>query len=238
MPFSCALVFLELHHAPVSVSKLTNPHSTLDDRSLVCSMPQDLSSNYHNPAYNVFNPKFSRLFHNKPNQIPPLGNSISSDLCAVGFKKKSVVQPITIATPAWLLNRPVVDFRLRCSEKDTTPPDIFTNCYNQLCHNYHNHYRIYRNGSKTSYRVGAAVCHRNKTKYVRLPNTASIFRAELYALLLAIDVRRSKEKNFIIFSDSMSSLQAINGFKIELDLVQRFMKDYSALSKSSESIVL
>jgi len=88
MPFGCALVLLELHHAPVSVSKLTNPHSTLDDRSLVCSMPQNLSSNYHNPAYNVvFNPKFSRLFHNKPNQIPPLSNSISSDLHTVGFKK-------------------------------------------------------------------------------------------------------------------------------------------------------
>ena len=40
-------------------------------------------------------------------------------------------------------------------------------------------------------------------------------RAELpvYALLLAIDViRRSKEKNFVFFSDSMSSLQSINGF--------------------------
>ena len=65
-------------------------------------------------------------------------------------------------------------------------------------------------------RVGAAV-HRNKIKCVRLPNTASIFRAELYALLLAIEVvRRSKEKNFVIFSDSMSSLQAISGFKIEI----------------------
>jgi len=82
------------------------------------------------------------------------------------------------------------------------------------------------------------VCHRNKTNCVRLPNTASIFRAELYALLLAVDVRPSKEKKFIIFSDSMSNLYAINGFKIELDLVQMFMKDYSALSKSGKSIVL
>ena len=154
MPFGCALVLLELHHAPVSVLKLTNPHSTLDDRSLVCSMPQDLSSNYHNPAYNViFNPKFSRLFHNKPNQIPPLGNSISSDLHTVGFKKKSVVQPITIATPQWLLSHPMVDFRLRCSEKDTTPPDIFKNRLINCCHNYHKHYRICTDGSKTSNRV-------------------------------------------------------------------------------------
>jgi len=43
-------------------------------------------------------------------------------------------------------------------------------------------------------------------------------------LLLAIDVVRcSKEMNFVIFSDSMSSLQSINGFNIDSDLVQKFL---------------
>ena len=57
-------------------------------------------------------------------------------------------------------------------------------------------------------------------------------RAELYALVLAIDVvRRSKEKNFVIFSDSMSSLQSINGFNLDSDLVQKFLKDYTVLAK-------
>ena len=60
-------------------------------------------------------------------------------------------------------------------------------------------------------------------------------RAELpvYALLLAIDViRRSKEKNFVFFSDSMSSLQSINGFNLDSDLVQKFLKDYTVLAKN------
>ena len=77
-------------------------------------------------------------------------------------------------------------------------------------------------------RVAAAVVHRDNTECVRLPHAASIFRAELYALLLAIDVvRRSKEKNFVIFSDSMSSLQSIIGFNLDSDLVQKFLKDYT-----------
>ena len=43
------------------------------------------------------------------------------------------------------------------------------------------------------------------TKSVRLPDLTSIFRAELYALFLAIDViRRSKLKKNVIFSDSLS----------------------------------
>ena len=89
--------------------------------------------------------------------------------------------------------------------------------------------------------------HRDNTKCARLPfcadvllrnyslthpDAASIFRAELYALLLAIDVvRHSKETNFVIFSDTMSSLQSINGFNLDSDIVQKFLKDYTVLAK-------
>ena len=42
----------------------------------------------------------------------------------------------------------------------------------------------------------------------------------LYAFWLAIDVvRRSTEKNLVIFSDSVSSLPSIDGFILDLDLV-------------------
>ena len=96
-------------------------------------------SNYQNPAYNVvFNNKFGRFFQHKPNQIPPLGIRVSSDLHAVGFIKKSIAQSTTIATPPWLLSRPVVDLRLHCSDKDITPPEIFKNRFYELCHDYNN----------------------------------------------------------------------------------------------------
>ena len=79
--------------------------------------------------------------------------------------------------------------------------------------------------------------NRDNTKCVRLPDTASIFRADFYALLLAIDVvRRSKEHNFVIFSDSMSSVQSINGFNLDSDLVQKFLKDYTILSKTGKTL--
>jgi len=41
-----------------------------------------------------------------------------------------------------------------------------------------------------------------------------IFRAELYAVSLALNIiRRCKDKDFIIFSDPMSSLQALSEFR-------------------------
>jgi len=59
----------------------------------------------------------------------------------------------------------------------------------------------------------------------------------LFHLALAA-IRRSKEKNFIIFSDSMSSLEAISGFKLEIDIVQNIIKDYTHLANSGKTIIL
>jgi len=51
-------------------------------------------------------------------------------------------------------------------------------------------------------------------------------------------IRKRKEKNFIIFSDSMSSLQALNGFKLELNLIQKLLKDYSHLTAIGKTVML
>jgi len=164
---------------------------------------------------------------------------VSGDLQAVGFKKSDVITSAIPSTPPWLLTRPAVNFTLHCSDKSNTPPEIFKHRFYELCHEFKNYYRIFTDGSKEGNRVAAAVVHRDNTKCVRLPDAASIFRAELYALLLAIDViRRSKEKNFVIFSDSMSSLQSINGFNLDSDLVQKFLKDYTVLAKNGKNIIL
>jgi len=70
-------------------------------------------------------------------------------------------------------------------------------------------------------------------------NNASIFRAEFYAISLALAIiRHRKEKDFIIFSDSMSSLEAISRFKLEIDIVQNIIKDYTHLANSGKIIIV
>jgi len=62
-----------------------------------------------------------------------------------------------------------------------------------------------------------------------IPDKASIFRVELYAISLAMDfIRHSKDTRFIVFSDSKSSLEALNGFRIELDVVLKLSKTTQA----------
>ena len=36
----------------------------------------------------------------------------------------------------------------------------------------------------------------------------------------------------------MSSMQSINGFNLDSDLVQKFLKDYTALAKNGKNIIL
>jgi len=82
--------------------------------------------------------------------------------------------------------------------------------------------------------VAAAVVHGNVAKATRLPNKASIFRVELHAISLALAVIcRSKGKNFVISSDSMSSLEAISGFKVEIDIVQNITLILLTVAKQS-----
>jgi len=89
-------------------------------------------------------------------------------------------------------------------------------------------------------RAAAAAVHKSViSKSTRLPNKVSVFRAELHAISLALAlIHCSNEKNFIIFSDSMSSLKALSGFKVDLDLVYSIMKDYTRLASNGKTIML
>jgi len=192
-----------------------------------------LGSSPSNPAYNtVFSPKFKASFSSKPNQIPALGIRIAPELEKIGFKRNNVSQLSVPATPPWLLGRPVVDFTLHSSDKADTPPEVFKVRFYELCDRF-------KNGSKMGHRVSAALCHKRGTLSVRLPGATSIFNAELHAILLALDdVRRSKEKHFLLLSDSYSSLIALGGSHFDLDSVYKYLKTYSTLTNSGKTVIL
>jgi len=58
-------------------------------------------------------------------------------------------------------------------------------------------------GSEIGNQVASAAVARNSTKTIHLPDRASIFRVELYAITLAMDfICHSKDTKFIVFSDS------------------------------------
>jgi len=82
-------------------------------------------------------------------------------------------------------------------------------------------------------------CRKRGTSSIRLPGATSIFNVELHAILLALDVvRRSKEKDFLLISDSYSSLIPLGGSHVDQDTIYKYLKTYSTLANCGKTVIL
>lgn len=70
-----------------------------------------------------------------------------------------------------------------------------------------------------------------------MPNEASIFSAEAYAIKLALNfISKNKGENYIIFSDSLSVLTSLKGKRLENPLIQSLLYKLHSMEKSKNII--
>ena len=132
------------------------------------------------------------------------------------------------------MKKPKVIFDLTSHRKSNTDSLIFQSKFNELKSKFPNHSHINTYGSKDGKVVASAAVHNKQVSKRRLPDGASIFSAELRAILLALDfVERSANDKFIIFSDSLSSLQALDNLKLDNSTVQKVLLKYNSVSVSN-----
>ena len=171
-----------------------------------------LHSNPDNPAYNcVFNPHFETLFNSKPNVIPTPGIRFKRLIADAGISINHIAKVNLPATPLWLLRTCSFLYTLQDLGKESeTPPHIFINKYNEIRNDLKDFIAIFTDGSKCGPLVAAAALSAPLTLCTRLPDNSSIFSAETQAISLALDIiESSTNTRFVIFSDSLSCLQAI-----------------------------
>ena len=82
------------------------------------------------------------------------------------------------------------------------------------------HTAIYTDGSKSSSGVGFAAVSTNTVIQFSLPIHASVFSAELMAILAAVDIiKNNPPQKCIIFSDSRSAVEALKAYSSKNPLV-------------------
>ena len=65
----------------------------------------------------------------------------------------------------------------------------------------------------------------------------TIFTTEVHALYMALDIiRHTRSKDYVVFSDSLFSLQAIQNCKVENSLILKILKDHNRLINSGKSV--
>ena len=115
----------------------------------------------------------------------------------------------------------------------------FSHCSPQLKSCYSDYRAIYTDGSKDKNRVGAAATTEQLNAQVRLPGNASIFTAELQALKMAFNIISNvDDTQFVIYTDSLSSLQAIHGSDCDHPYIQDILKLYNQCLLNNKKVVL
>ena len=115
--------------------------------------------------------------------------------------------------PPWFINKPIVnyDFLLHCGKNDN--PSIINASFLEIIYtNYCNVTLLYTDGSKGQLGTSSAlfVPTSNTKKSIAINSSSSIFTAELYGILTALQwIAINRQQKSLIITDSCSVLQAI-----------------------------
>ena len=143
------------------------------------------------------------------------------------------------SVPPWLLRRPRFNFSMYDFEKNSTSPEVLQSRFAETRANFGKHVEFYTDGSKTGESAACAVIWENQVKNMRLPDKSSVYTAELAAIRMSLEViQRSTDRRFVIYSDSLSSLQAIHSFDINSVTVFNILKLYTQLTDAGKQITL
>ena len=194
-----------------------------------------LAANPSNPAHEVtFPPNYVNLYEQKPKAIKSFGIRISPLLESANIKPQNIKKHFTPNIPAWCMKPPERIFDLHSGKKSESNPHILKNDFRKMQSRYKNYHQIYTDGSKEDSKVGCAVISDNHSNMQRIPDDSSIFTAEAKAIdlaLLALDFISTCDANnkFIIFSDSLSVLKAMNHTSSKNPQIQKLLEKWHEL---------
>ena len=171
-----------------------------------------LKNNPRNPTHEgTFMPRYINFYTSKASAIKSFGLRVKEAL--IHILNTTNIAPFLVSNiPPWMITEPVIDLTLRTFKKGSTSDLIFLDKFGEMRHKYRNYCAIYTDGSKDKNKVGAACVSGLIQRQIRLPDSSSIFTAELSALKMALDIIEfSNGRRFIIYTDSLSSLMALQG---------------------------
>ena len=177
-------------------------------------------------AHVTFPPKYVNLYEQKPKAIKSFGIRISALLESTNIKPQNIEKHFTPNIPAWCMKPPEILFDLHSGKKSESNPHILKDDFRKMQSRYVSNQHIYTDESKEDSKVGCAVISDNHSNMQRIPDDSSIFSAEAKAIDLALDFISTCDANnkFIIFSDSLSVLKAMNHTSSKNPQIQKLLE--------------
>jgi ribonuclease HI len=182
---------------------------------------------------------FKTHFQLRPHIIPTFGIHLQSQLSDLGVNMNCIARYRVPDTPPWLLRDAQFHYTLHdIGCKSDTPPEVFRARFNEVIAVYGGYSRIFTDGSKEGAAVAAAAVTESAVLVKRLPDHSSIFSAEARAILLALDAAvQSDNDRFVVLSDSLSCLQAIQNRKLNNALILEIVSRVHQLVAGGSKVV-
>ena len=213
------------------------PSLTLRREKLSLQYATRLAANPSNPAFKVtFSPQFSEIYERKPTAIRPFGLRVLPLLDSTNINPTNIEKHFVTEIPSWCMKKPDILFDLHTSKKSFSDSLIMKQNFHILQSGYTEYQHIYTDGSKDGEKVGCAFLYGNHFSSLRIPDGSSVFTAEAKAIDLALDFIDScfLHDKFLIFSDSLSVLKALNHTSSKNSQIQKLLEKHHKIANTKE----
>lgn len=104
---------------------------------------------------------------------------------------------------------------------------------------FKNQRKFYTDGSHHRQETGAAFVTNEEVFKYHLPDTASNFTAEAYSLFKASEyVRNNEERSYVIYTDYLSLLEAVNVLYTQNTLIQKIQDNLHSAKTQGKHVTL
>ena len=213
------------------------PSLTLRREKLSLQYATRLAANPSNPAFKVtFSPQFSEIYERKPTAIRPFDLRVLPLVDSTNINPTNIEKHFVTEIPSWCMKKPDILFDLHTSKKSFSDSLIMKQNFHILQSRYTEYQHIYTDGSKDGEKVGCAFLYGNHFSSLRIPDGCSVFTAEAKAIDLALDFIDScfLHDKFLIFSDSLSVLKALNHTSSKNSQIQKLLEKHHKIANTKE----
>ena len=219
-------------------AEANEPSLNLRRKELFLQYYLKLKSNRDNPTHKaVFEPLYKDEFIQKDRIIPSFSLRCEADTNCIDIDLEEVAKHKISEVPLWTCKSPTYNNYLASDKKATTDPMIFKNKFLEINEKYYTHGGIYTDGSKDGKKVASAAIHDGELYQFRLPNNSSVFSAEVNSIDLALDhIEQDAYWRYIIYTDSLSAMKALEGEKTDNPLVVNLLEKLSRLCKRADIV--
>ena len=188
-----------------------------------------------NPSSDFFNDSYSHISHSKP--FGALAFELTMNL---NLPTPPILHHTTPAEPPWLLPIDLeCKLQLPRTKKDLPPHIVKGYVIDHQDINHQNSYHIYTDGSKSEEGAGYGVFSDDFSLRVRIPNQASIYTAELLAILAALrHISEVQHRNSVIFTDSRSCIEGIANLRNAHPIISKIQTYLVRLHRSNAELKL